>query len=58
MGTILKRPRQDGTVAYLAQIAINGKGVTHREAQTFDRERHARAAGQQVESRQDLWIPL
>jgi integrase len=42
MGTILKRPRQDGTVAYLAQIAINRKGVTHREAQTFDRERYAK----------------
>ena len=42
MGTILKRARQDGTTAYLAQIAIMRKGVVHREAKTFDREKIAR----------------
>lgn len=42
MGTILKRARQDGTTAYLAQIAIMRKGVVYREAKTFDREKIAK----------------
>ena len=42
MGTILKRARRDGTSAYLAQIAIMRKGVVHREAKTFDREKIAK----------------
>lgn len=41
MGTILKRPRQDGSTAYLAQIAIMRKGIVHRESRTFDREKIA-----------------
>lgn len=42
MGTILKRARQDSTTAYLAQIAIMRKGIVHREAKTFDREKIAK----------------
>lgn len=41
MGTILKRPRADGTVAYLAKISIMRSGKVHRESRTFDREKAA-----------------
>jgi integrase len=38
MGSILERPRADGTIAYLAKIAIMREGkVVHRESRTFDR---------------------
>jgi integrase len=38
MGSILERPRADGTIAYLAKIAIMREGrIVHRESRTFDR---------------------
>jgi len=37
MGTILERPRADGTIAYLAKISIMRAGKVHRESRTFDR---------------------
>lgn len=43
MGTIVPRPRKDGTTAYMAQIAIMREGRSHRESKTFDREPAARA---------------
>ena len=44
MGTIVKRPRKGGGVAYLAQISIMRKGkVAFRQSQTFDREKLAAA---------------
>src|ERR1019366_9256892 len=44
MGTIIGRPRKDGTTAYLAQILLKRKGqVVHRESQTFDRKQAAKA---------------
>lgn len=42
MGTIIKRPRRDGTVAYLAQIVVKSEGRTVvRESRTFDRRKAA-----------------
>ncbi|MBV8664656.1 MAG: tyrosine-type recombinase/integrase [Hyphomicrobiales bacterium] len=44
MGTISKRPRKDGTVAYMAQIVVKRDGKTvHRENRTFDRRPAAAA---------------
>lgn len=43
MGTIVERPRKDGTVAYMAQIAVMREGRSHRESKTFDREPAAAA---------------
>jgi integrase len=43
MGTIVERPRKDGTVAYMAQIAVMREGRSHRESQTFDRRPAAAA---------------
>lgn len=44
MGTIIPRPRKDGSVGYLAQILIKRDGkIVHRESRTFDREPAARA---------------
>jgi integrase len=43
MGTIVERPRKDGTVAYMAQIAVMREGRSHRESQTFDRRPAATA---------------
>ncbi|MGY6246178.1 tyrosine-type recombinase/integrase [Bosea thiooxidans] len=43
MGTIIERPRKDGTVAYMAQIAVMREGRSHRESQTFDRKQAADA---------------
>jgi integrase len=38
MGSILERPRRNGTIAYLAKIAIMREGkVVYRESRTFDR---------------------
>jgi integrase len=37
MGSILERPRSDGTIAYLAKTAIMREGKVHRESRTFDR---------------------
>lgn len=38
MGTIIQRPRRDGTIAYLAQVTVKRKGrIVHRESRTFDR---------------------
>ena len=39
MGTIIGRPRKDGSKAFIAQIVIKRDGViVHREVQTFDRK--------------------
>nr|WP_047576870.1 site-specific integrase [Methylobacterium sp. ZNC0032] len=43
MGTIVERPRKDGTVAYMAQIAVMREGRSHRESKTFDRQPAAAA---------------
>lgn len=44
MAHIIERKRKDGTVAYLAQIAIKRKGKwAHREARSFDRKSAASA---------------
>ncbi len=44
MGTIIERPRADGTIAYLAKISIMREGiVVLRESRTFDRKPAARA---------------
>lgn len=44
MGTIIARPRKDGTTAYLAQIILKRDGqVVHQESKTFDRRPAARA---------------
>lgn len=44
MGTILTRPRKNGTTAYMAQIMISRDGkFLHRESRTFDREKAAKA---------------
>ena len=38
MGTIIERPRKNGSVAYLAQIGLMREGkIVHRESKTFDR---------------------
>jgi hypothetical protein len=42
MGSVLPRPRRDGTIAYLAKISIMREGkVVFREGRTFDREKAA-----------------
>lgn len=39
MGSVIERPRADGTIAYLAKIAIMREGVVVlRESRTFDRK--------------------
>lgn len=44
MAHIIERKRKDGSVAYLAQIAIKRKGKwAHREARSFDRKSAANA---------------
>lgn len=44
MGTIVDRPRADGTTAYMAKIILKRKGkVVHRETKTFDRRQAANA---------------
>lgn len=44
MGTIVSRPRRDGTVGYTAQVKIKREGmVVFSKAQTFDRESAAKA---------------
>ncbi|MBX5020448.1 site-specific integrase [Rhizobium lentis] len=44
MGTVVPRPRKNGTVAYLAKISITRDGViVHRENKTFDRKQAAAA---------------
>lgn len=44
MGSVIKRPRADGTIAYLAKIAIMREGVVVlRESRTFDRKPAANA---------------
>jgi hypothetical protein len=43
MGSILKRPRADGTMAYLAKVAIMKDGEPFRESRTFDRRPAATA---------------
>lgn len=38
MGTIVERPRANGTIAYMAKIVLKRDGkIVHRETQTFDR---------------------
>ena len=36
-GTIIERPRKDGTRSYHAQLAVQRSGGVHRETKTFDR---------------------
>lgn len=44
MGTIIERPRANGSIAYLAQILLKSDGkVVHRESRTFDRRAAATA---------------
>ncbi len=44
MGTIVARPRKDGSVAYMAQIILMRHGaIAHRESKTFDRRPAAAA---------------
>jgi integrase len=44
MGTIVERPRRDGSVAYMAQIMImRDRKIVHRESKTFDRRPAASA---------------
>lgn len=44
MGTILARRRADGSTAYMGKIIMKQAGaVIHRESQTFDRHRDAKA---------------
>lgn len=44
MGTIISRPRKDGTLGHTAQIVIKRQGkIVHREAATFDRKPAAKA---------------
>lgn len=44
MGTIVERPRRDGSVAYMAQIMImRDRKIVHRESRTFDRRPAAAA---------------
>lgn len=38
MGTIVARPRADGTMAFMAKIVVKSNGkIVHRESKTFDR---------------------
>lgn len=42
MGSIITKPRSDGTVGYSAQIVLKRKGaIIHRETKTFDRKQAA-----------------
>lgn len=44
MGSIIERPRKDGSKAFTAQIVIKKDGkIVHREAETFDRKQAAHA---------------
>jgi len=44
MGSIIERPRKDGSKAFTAQIVIKKDGkIVHREAETFDRRQAANA---------------
>jgi integrase len=44
MGSIVSKPRSDGTVGYSAQIVLKREGrIVHRETQTFDRKQAAAA---------------
>jgi integrase len=44
MGTIIERPRKDGSVAYMAQILLmRDRKIVHRESRTFDRRPAAAA---------------
>lgn len=44
MGSIISRPRADGSIAYLAKIAIMREGIVMlRESRTFDRKPAAKA---------------
>jgi integrase len=44
MGTIVARPRKDGSVGYMAQIILMRHGaIAHRESKTFDRKPAAAA---------------
>ncbi len=44
MGSIIERPRKDGSKAFTAQIVIKKAGkIVHREAETFDRKQAANA---------------
>ena len=43
MGSIIARKRADGTIAYLAKIAIMRGDLMFREARTFDRRPAANA---------------
>lgn len=51
MGTIRKRMRKDGSVAYMARVRVKEKGViVHAETDTFDREAAAKMWMKQRES--------
>lgn len=41
MGTIIPRKRKDGSMGYMAQIAVRRDGEMHRETKTFDRKQAA-----------------
>lgn len=42
MGSIIPKPRSDGTIGYSAQIVLKRKGqIVHRETKTFDRKQAA-----------------
>ena len=44
MGTIIERPRKDGSKAFTAQVVIKKGGkIIYREAETFDRKQAANA---------------
>ncbi|MBY0297457.1 MAG: tyrosine-type recombinase/integrase [Methylobacterium sp.] len=43
MGTIVERPRKDGSTGYHAQIVVKRDGRVHRETKTFDRRPAAAA---------------
>ncbi len=44
MGTIIERPRKNGSIAYLAQILVMRESkIVHRESRTFDRRPAAKA---------------
>jgi integrase len=43
MGTVVKRPRKDKTIAFLAKVSIMRNGQTHRENKTFDKKAAALA---------------
>lgn len=44
MGTIIERPRADGSIAYLARVTLKHKGrITFQRFETFDRRKAAEA---------------